>query len=50
MGVIEGGVVVIEGGLIKSVGKRTDERAEKIIDSKGCLVMPVLSMRIRILP
>lgn len=40
--VIEGGTVVIDDGLIKFVGKRTDERAEKVIDATGCAVMPGL--------
>ncbi len=41
-GFIEDGVVVVENGSITSVGKNTNERAEKVIDAKGCVVLPGL--------
>lgn len=41
-GIIQGGVVAIEDGLITYVGKETRERAEKIIEATGCIVMPGL--------
>lgn len=40
--VIDNGVVVVEKGLISFVGRNTDEKADKIIDAKGCAVMPGL--------
>lgn len=40
--VIDGGVVVVDGGLITFVGKDTKEKADKVIDAKGCAVMPGL--------
>lgn len=40
-GFIEG-VVVVENGSITFVGKNTKERAEQVIDAKGCAVMPGL--------
>ncbi|MCE8423864.1 MAG: amidohydrolase family protein [Candidatus Methanoperedens sp.] len=39
---IEDGAVVIENGLITFAGKDTCEKAEKIIDARGCAVMPGL--------
>lgn len=39
---MEKGVVVIEDGSITFVGKDTREKAKKVIDAKGCLVMPGL--------
>ena len=40
--VIDDGVVVVNDGLITSVGKDTKEKADRIIDAKGCAVMPGL--------
>jgi 5-methylthioadenosine/S-adenosylhomocysteine deaminase len=40
--VIERGVVVVEDGLITYIGRPTDEKADKIIDATGCLIMPGL--------
>ncbi len=40
--IIDGGVVVVDNGLITFVGKDTKERADKVIDAKGCAVMPGL--------
>jgi 5-methylthioadenosine/S-adenosylhomocysteine deaminase len=34
--------VVVDNGLITSIGKDTHEKADKLIDAKGCLVMPGL--------
>ena len=34
--------VVVDNGLIKSIKKDTHEEADKMIDAKGCLVMPGL--------
>ncbi len=40
--IIENGVIVVENGLITFVGKETKEKAEKILDVKGCIVAPGL--------
>lgn len=40
--IIDGGVVVVDDGLITFVGKDTNEKADKVIDAKGCAVMPGL--------
>ncbi|MDO8725667.1 MAG: amidohydrolase family protein [Candidatus Methanoperedens sp.] len=40
--VINKGTVVVDKGLIKYVGKTTKEKAEKVIDAQGCVVMPGL--------
>ncbi len=40
--VIDNGVVVVDNGLISFVGNNTDEKADKVIDAKGCAVMPGL--------
>jgi 5-methylthioadenosine/S-adenosylhomocysteine deaminase len=40
--VIDGGVVAVDDGLITFVGKDTEEKADKVIDAKGCAVMPGL--------
>jgi len=40
--VIDNGVVVVDNGLITFVGKTTNEKADKVIDAKGCIVMPGL--------
>ena len=40
--IIDGGVVVVDNGLITFVGKDTKERADKVIDAKGCAVLPGL--------
>ncbi len=40
--IIEGGVIVVDNGLLKFAGKDTKERAEKTIDARGCAVMPGL--------
>jgi len=40
--ILDGGVIVVENGLITFVGKETKEKADKIIDAKGCAVMPGL--------
>src|SRR4030067_2556413 len=40
--VIDKGTVVVDNGLIKYVGKVTKEKAEKVIDACGCVVMPGL--------
>ena len=40
--VIESGMVAVDNGLITSVGKDTDEKAERTINAKGCIVMPGL--------
>lgn len=42
LGDIENGVVVIENGLIKEVGRSTGSTADKVIDAGGCVVMPGL--------
>lgn len=42
VGFIDGGVVVVDNGLITFVGKDTNEKADKVIDAKGCAVMPGL--------
>ncbi len=39
---IENGVVVVDDGLITFVGKDTTEKADTILDAKGCAVMPGL--------
>ncbi len=41
-GFIDNGVVAVENSLITYAGKDAREKAEKIIDAKGCLVMPGL--------
>ena len=40
--IIESGVVVVDDGIITFVGKDTKEKADKIIDARGCAVMPGL--------
>ncbi len=40
--IIDDGVVVVDDGMITFVGKDTKENADKIIDAKGCAVMPGL--------
>lgn len=40
--IIDNGVVVVDNGLISFVGKTTDEKSDKVIDAKGCAVMPGL--------
>ncbi|MCZ7403440.1 MAG: amidohydrolase family protein [Candidatus Methanoperedens sp.] len=40
--IIDNGVVVVDNGLITFVGKETKEKADKVIDAKGCAVMPGL--------
>lgn len=40
--VIDNGIVAVKNGLITYVGKETEEGADKVIDSKGCIVMPGL--------
>ena len=40
--ILNEGVVVVDNGLITFVGKDTEEKADKIIDAKGCAVMPGL--------
>jgi 5-methylthioadenosine/S-adenosylhomocysteine deaminase len=40
--IIEKGAVAVENGVITFVGKDTKEKGEKIIDTKGCVVMPGL--------
>lgn len=40
--VIENGVVVVDKGIITYAGKDTKEKADKIIDAKGCAVLPGL--------
>jgi len=40
--VIDNGVVAVDNGLITFVGKITTEKADKVIDAKGCVVMPGL--------
>lgn len=40
--VIDGGAVAVDDGLITFVGKDTGEKADKVIDAKGCAVMPGL--------
>ncbi len=40
--IIDEGVVVVDNGLITFVGKDTKEKADKVIDAKGCAVMPGL--------
>jgi 5-methylthioadenosine/S-adenosylhomocysteine deaminase len=39
---IEKGAVAVENGVITFVGNDTKEKGEKIIDAKGCVVMPGL--------
>jgi len=38
--IIDNGVVVVENGLITFVGRDTKEKADRVIDAKGCAVMP----------
>lgn len=40
--IIDNGVVAVDNGLITFVGKNTNEKADKVIDAKGCAVMPGL--------
>jgi 5-methylthioadenosine/S-adenosylhomocysteine deaminase len=40
--IIDNGVVVVDNGLISFVGKNTDEKSDKVLDAKGCAVMPGL--------
>jgi len=40
--VIDDGVIVVDNGFITYVGKDTIEKAERVIDAKGCAVMPGL--------
>lgn len=40
--IIDNGVVVVDNGLITFVGKTTNEKSDKVIDAKGCVVMPGL--------
>ncbi|MFZ3059948.1 MAG: amidohydrolase family protein [Candidatus Methanoperedens sp.] len=40
--IIDNGVVVVDNGLITFVGNDTVEKADKVIDAKGCAVMPGL--------
>ncbi len=40
--IIDNGVVVVDNGLITFAGKTTNEKADKVIDAKGCAVMPGL--------
>ncbi|MDP2846386.1 MAG: amidohydrolase family protein, partial [Candidatus Methanoperedens sp.] len=40
--IIDGGVVVVDNGFITFVGKDTKEKSDKVIDAKGCAVMPGL--------
>ncbi|MCZ7358989.1 MAG: amidohydrolase family protein [Candidatus Methanoperedens sp.] len=40
--VIQHGVVVIDNGLITSVGREANEKADRVIDATGCIVMPGL--------
>lgn len=39
---IDSGTVVVDKGLITFVGKDTKEKADKVIDARGCAVMPGL--------
>ncbi|MBU3966937.1 MAG: amidohydrolase family protein [Euryarchaeota archaeon] len=39
---IDNGTVVVDNGLITFVGKDTKEKADKVIDARGCAVMPGL--------
>lgn len=41
-GAVEGGVVVVDSGLITFVGRETDEKADTVVDANGCIVMPGL--------
>ncbi len=40
--ILNEGVVIVNNGLITFVGKETDKKADKIINAKGCAVMPGL--------
>lgn len=40
--IIENGVVAVDNGLITFVGKDTKVKADRVIDAKGCAVMPGL--------
>ncbi|MDD5474298.1 MAG: amidohydrolase family protein, partial [Candidatus Methanoperedens sp.] len=40
--IIDGGVIAVDKGLITFVGRDTKEKADKVIDAKGCAVMPGL--------
>ncbi len=39
---LDKGVVVIDEGLITFIGKETKEKADRVIDAKGCAVLPGL--------
>lgn len=39
---IDSGTVAVDNGLITFVGKDTKEKADKVIDARGCVVMPGL--------
>ncbi|MDW7726910.1 MAG: amidohydrolase family protein [Candidatus Methanoperedens sp.] len=41
-GVIDNGVIVVDNGIITHVGKDTKEKADRVIDAKGCAVLPGL--------
>lgn len=38
--IIDNGVVVVDNGLIAYAGKDTGEKADRVLDAKGCAVMP----------
>ncbi len=40
--IIDGGAVAVDNGFITFAGKDTKEKADKVIDAKGCAVMPGL--------
>lgn len=40
--VIDDGIVVVDSGIVTYVGKNITEKADKVIDAKGCVVMPGL--------
>jgi 5-methylthioadenosine/S-adenosylhomocysteine deaminase len=40
--VIDNGTVVVDKGLIKYVGKDRKEKSDKVIDARGCVVLPGL--------
>jgi 5-methylthioadenosine/S-adenosylhomocysteine deaminase len=40
--VFDNGTVVVDNGLITYVGKESKEKADKVIDARGCAVMPGL--------
>lgn len=41
-GVIDNGVIVVDNGIITHVGKDTKEKADRLIDAKGCVILPGL--------